>query len=165
MGDYAIADRQWGSSQLPIDDIRDLWGEPPKPRGRKEPYIPHLNPQAEEYAKIYSLADRSIDKLLQWYEFRDDAAVRVYLANNSSLYKLLEEAHERIRKYFGPDARVVLDAIKDSEMDENERLFAFIQTSLSADDALDHLDELYEQWWLDRLSTVQPKMSIDVEFV
>ncbi len=105
-----------------------------------------------------------ISELNRLYEFRDDRVVR-YLEKHPPLASVLKEAHERIRKYFGQDARVVLDAIKDSEMDDNERLFAFVQTNLSADDALDRLDELYEQWWLDRLSMVQPKMSIDVEFV
>lgn len=165
MGDSAIANRGWGSSTLPTHDTRGLWGELPKRYGHKEPYIPRPHQQTEGYAEVRSLAESSIDRLLQWYEFRDDSAVRTYLTNHPSLHKPLEEAHERICKYFGPDTRIVLDAIKDSEMDNNERLFAFVQTELSADDALDRLDELYEQWWLDRLSTIQPKMSIDVEFV
>ena len=105
-----------------------------------------------------------ISELNRLYEFRGDGVVR-YLANYPSLFNLLKEAHEQIRKYFGQDVRVALDAIKDGEMDDSERLFAFVQTELSADDALDRLYELYEQWWLDALSGVQPKMSIDVEFV
>lgn len=165
MGDAVIADMEWGGSLLSTRDVLDLWEKPAKYYGRKDPYIPRLPRQTEEYAEIYLLADRSIDKLLQWYKCRDDASIRTYLTNNPSLTKLLEEAGERIRKYFGPDVRVVLDIIKDSEMDDHERLFVFVQTDLSVDDALGYLDELYEQWWLDALSTVQPKISIDVEFV
>jgi hypothetical protein len=84
---------------------------------------------------------------------------------NPSLYNGLVEAHERIRKYFGSEAQPVLDLVKGFEGDDDVRLFVFIPTTLPPDEALDTLDELYEQWWLVRLSAVQPKSSIDVEYV
>lgn len=123
------------------------------------------DPCGDELAEVIPYTDGLIARLHDRYEFRDDAHVESYIEQHPSLSSLLTDAHDKIRKYFGPDAHAVLDVIKDGEMDDRERLFVFIQTDLPVDEALDSLDELYEQWWLGALSGVRPKLSIDVEFV
>lgn len=134
--------------------------------GPFEPYlISPASPLNDDLADVISYTERLLGRLHERYEFRNEAAVETYIERHPSLCSLLTHAHDKIRKYFGPDTCAVLDVIKDNEVDDVERLFIFIQTDLSADEALDRLDELYEQWWLDALSTVRPKLSIDVEFV
>ncbi len=130
-----------------------------------DPYLASYDAHDEEFADVIPYTDGLIARLHERYEFRDDAAVESYIEQHPSLSSVLTDAHDKIREYFGSDTHAVLDVIKDSEMDDHERLFVFVQTELSADDALDRLDELYEQWWLGALSAVRPKLSIDVEFV
>lgn len=112
-----------------------------------------------------SYKDRQIDNLRMRYEFRDETAVVDYLEQNPSLPSLLWDARGKIYEYFGSDVYAVLEMVKGFEADDDERLFVFIQTELSSDEALDRLDELYERWWLGALSGVRPKLNIDVEYV
>lgn len=124
--------------------------------------------QAEECLsplKSVFYTDRQIRRLRERYEFRENATVEDYLEKNPSLRGLLARAHNKIREYFGSDVHAVLEMVKGFEADDDERLFVFIQTELSSDEALDRLDELYDRWWLGTLSGVQPKLNIDVEYV
>jgi hypothetical protein len=106
-----------------------------------------------------------ISELNSLYKFRDGQAVENFLKENAFLGRLLFTAHERIREYFGPGVRLDVKVVKDPEVGEDRRLFVLIRTEMHPDDALDRLDELYDNWWLDVLSKADHKMSIDVEYV
>ena len=107
--------------------------------------------------------DRS--ELSSLYEFRDDQAVESFLEENAFLGGLLFITHKRVREYFGPGVRLDVKVVKDPEVGEDRRLFVLIRTEMHPDEALDRLDELYDDWWLDVLSEANHKMSIDVEYV
>ncbi|PLS84759.1 MAG: hypothetical protein CYG60_16210 [Actinobacteria bacterium] len=130
-----------------------------------EPYLASYDEPYNELAEVIPYTDGLIARLHEQYEFRDDVKVESYIEQYPSLSNLLTDAHDKIRKYFGSDAHAVLEMVKGRETDDDERLFVYIQTELSSDEALDRLDDLYEQWWLDALSGVRPKLSIDVEYV
>lgn len=165
MVEYATAYiDQWTDSSDSAPSIRDYWRELVEQRVRESSYV--TNPKdANEYVGIAVLADMPIGGLRERYEFRNGAAVRGYLRENPSLCGLLKEARDKIAEHFGDEVLVVLDLVKGFEADDDERLFVFVQTELSPDEALDHLDELYEEWWLGALATAQPKFSIDVEYI
>lgn len=159
--------------------VRDRWKSSPLPDPSDEWEIDHpfsnfvralVNEQAgwqtdELPPRSVSYVDEQITSLRERYEFRNEATVEDFLGENPFLFDLLVKAHDKIREYFGSDVQAVSEMVKGFEADDDERLFVFIQTELSSDEALDRLDELYERWWLDALSGVRPKFSIDVEFV
>lgn len=131
----------------------------------RDPYLASYVEDKDEFADIISYIDELMDRLREQYEFRDSAAIETYIEQNPSLFNLLMNARDKIREHFGSDAHVVLEAVKGLEADNDKRLFVFVQTESSSDEALDRLDELYEKWWIDALSTARPKLSIDVEYI
>jgi hypothetical protein len=115
--------------------------------------------------RIFTERFNDISELSSLYEFRDDQAVESFLEENAFLGSLLFLTHKRAREYFGPGVRLAVKVIKDPEVGEDRRLFVLIPTEMHPDEALDRLDELYDDWWLDVLSKADHKMSIDVEYV
>lgn len=119
----------------------------------------------EEHTNLIFLADAEIEKLHEWFEFRDEEAVKGFLRNNFFLVGLLSDAAEKIREYFGPDNPIALKVVKEPDATDDRRLFVFIPTKLSPREALARLDELDRDWWFNVLSRARGKLSIDVEYV
>jgi len=99
------------------------------------------------------------------YIFREPKEVSRFLEDNPFLILLLLETYGQIERYFGPYPQVFLEIVTDPEASDNHELFALIYTSLTPDDALDRLDRLDRDWWLDASRTSQGKLCIDVEFL
>ncbi|MDZ7359927.1 MAG: hypothetical protein ONB46_04270 [candidate division KSB1 bacterium] len=102
--------------------------------------------------------------LKKLYNFRRPVEVKDFLAAHPFLVQLLVEAHDKIGNYFGPQSKVVLEVVTDPEADDDRRLFAFIQTSLLPEEALDRLDRLDNDWWLDAADRGEGKLCLHVEF-
>lgn len=65
-----------------------------------------------------------------------------------------------------PDTPAALEVVYDPEDEHGEpELFARIETTLSAEEALLHLDRLDEGWWLDAVQRGRFILQIDVWFV
>jgi len=158
-------EEEWGTLLEVRPRIRDYWRELAARSIRTTSYAPNYFNDAGERAEIVGLFDTPINGLGEWYDFRDYAAVRGYLRDHPSLCDVLEEAREKIARFFGPDVDLILDLVTGFEADDDKRLFVFVQTDLAVNEALDRLDALYEQWWIDALSRVSPKLSIDVEYL
>ena len=118
-----------------------------------------------ELVDAFLLADGPIGNLRKRYEFREGGEVENFLRQNPFLTELLLVAPGKIRKYFGSGPQLALKVVKDPEVGKDRRLFVLIRTELHPEDALDRLDELYDDWWLDMLSRANHKLSIDVEYV
>lgn len=106
-----------------------------------------------------------LETLGQRYEFEDPLAVNRFLRENPWLIGLLLGARQKIRDYFDPDTRATLRVVVDPEAREDERLFVYIQTGLPPKEALAHLSDLDDGWWLEALSGARHQMTIDVEYV
>ena len=105
-----------------------------------------------------------VRSLEQLYSFRRQAEVLQFLEAHPFLVPLLVEAHSKIGDYFGSNPEVALEVVTDPEAIDDHELFAFIRTSLPADEAHDRLDRLGEEWWLDAMERAQGKLCIDMEF-
>jgi len=104
------------------------------------------------------------EALEKLYIFRRSPEVMEFLEAHPFLVPLLVEAHDKIGEYFGPQPEVVLEIVTDPEVDDDRELFAFIQTGLSPEQALDKLERLDDDWWLDAADRSEGKLCLHVEF-
>ncbi len=102
--------------------------------------------------------------LEQPYILRGHSEVPEFLADNSFLLPVLQDAHKQIKNYFGKSTQIVLEVVTDPEVAEDQELLIFIRTSLSPDKAFKKLKEFDKGWWLDTPFNVREKLCIDVEF-
>jgi len=104
-------------------------------------------------------------RLGEFYSFRDALAIRGFLRAHPQLTEVLLEAHAHLQECFGPDPQVALEVVSDPEAEGPDELFAYILTSLPADEALVRLDRLDEEWFLDQLDRVGTFFNFNLEFV
>ena len=150
----------WRRETAPIDaDVVSISGSPAlfEPRG--------IEIWEQSGASVVRIWDCEVQRLEQLYVFRKRIEVLQFLKMNRFLAPLLLEAYTKIGRHFGQYPRVFLEVIADPEANNNSQLFAFIGTSLSPDEALEMLDRLDEEWWLDTLDEAQGKLCIDLEFL
>jgi hypothetical protein len=88
--------------------------------------------------------------------------IRTFIAARPHLISILHEASERIPDSFPPMTKVSLDLVGHPESGSRPELVLRIQTSLPMAEALDRLDRLDEEWWLDTLPVAQGDMTLVV---
>jgi len=120
--------------------------------------------QIVDTASVFQKAPKP-EALEKLYTYRRPMEVKGYIKAHSFLVPLLVEAYDKIGEYFGSNPAVVLEVVTDPEADDYRELFAFIQISLSPEEALSRLDQLDKEWWLDASDKAQNHFCIDVEFV
>ena len=103
--------------------------------------------------------------LKELYQIEDSEAVTEFLAQNTFLYDLLIEAHDKIVEFFGEDADVHLEVCDDPDFGGHQQLYAVIVTSLDTKDAIPLQERLDDTWWLDNLMRARGKFNIIVEYV
>jgi hypothetical protein len=101
-----------------------------------------------------------LDAIERFFVVDDRSAVRSFVIQRPFLVPLLFEAYQEISLYFG-NASLQLKLITDPE-DDSRRLTVTIMTSLSPDDAVERLQQLDEQWWLDALGRTRGALSISI---
>ena len=106
---------------------------------------------------------RELTLLNRIYTFRKPSEVSDFLSDNVYLIPLLVEAYGKIREYF-PSAKLILEVVADPEADKEKELVIFICTNLPPDEALDRLELLDRNWWLDASLDSDEKLCIHVEF-
>ena len=110
---------------------------------------PIVEPTSSHVADVPGALDSAITLLRRRYVFRHPDEVIAYLREYPHLVPVLLDAADRITRYFGPDAPLVLEVFTDPESEPEEReLFALVQTPLGADAALANLYQLQDEWWL-----------------
>ncbi len=107
---------------------------------------------------------RVFSKIENFYSFRNRLEIFEFLRNHLFLIPLLQEAPNQITKYFGTSLQLILEVITDPEATEDHELILFIHTDLSPDEALDKLEQLDENWWLDASVNADGKLCVHVEF-
>jgi hypothetical protein len=96
------------------------------------------------------------------YAVRRPLQVSSFLLRHPPLTGIVTEAQSRIAEHF-PQADLILEVRKDPEV-TREELFIFIRTALVPDDALERLEALEDDWWLDVLPEVAGILCINLEF-
>lgn len=112
-------------------------------------------------ARPVSLTD--LARLETLYSFRDRNTVVDWLEKYPFLVPLLFEAPSHIRKYF-PDEPLFLEVCFDPEIAELTQLVAYIATDPDVDEAMERLDRLAEEWWLEVIDQGEWKMDVNIEF-
>ena len=106
---------------------------------------------------------RELTLLNRIYTVRKPPEVSDFLSDNVYLVPLLVEAYGKIREYF-PSAKLILEVVADPEANKEKELVIFIRTNLPPDEALDRLELLDRNWWLDASLDSGEKLCIHVEF-
>lgn len=106
-----------------------------------------------------------IRQLEMIYEFRNSLEIVDYLKTYPFLIELLVEAFPEIERFFGRNPRVVLKLVKDPDIEGEEQLFAYIHTTLSAEEALNRMNRLDEEWFLTQIHRTEEKFNLNIEFV
>ncbi|MBC7259156.1 MAG: hypothetical protein H5T65_07895 [Chloroflexi bacterium] len=118
----------------------------------------------ERGASIVRDSELQVQGISTLYDFvRRDEVVQ-FLGAYPFLAPLLIEARRKIAEVFGHASRVVLEVITDPEAPADRELFAFVQADLPPDEALQKLNQLDQEWWLDKIDEAQGKLCIHVEF-
>lgn len=99
------------------------------------------------------------------YVFKDHREVKEYIEINPFLIPLLFEAYGKIKLYFESYPQVFLEVVTDPEVPDDIKLVAFIRTCMEPKEALDRLDRLDREWWLQAMERAQGKLCIHLEFV
>lgn len=121
---------------------------------------------AESFAASIEVGEEIlIEQLAKDYQFKDSAEVRAFLNSNAFLISLLKEANRKIKSQFGYDTAIALEVFTDPDSDDGQKLFALIFTALSADEALERLERLDQEWWLDASARAKGRLNIDVEYI
>ncbi len=96
------------------------------------------------------------------YTVRDRETVERFLARDGFLVPVLDEARHAIAAVFGAETPVSLELVTDPE-EGDSALFARIETPLPVPAALDRLNPLYDEWWMDALPAARGFLHVDVE--
>ncbi len=118
------------------------------------------NVSVETRSATTRVREFELDAIERFFVVDDRSAVRSFVIQRPFLVPLLFEAYQEISLYFG-NASLQLKLITDPE-DDSRRLTVTIMTSLSPDDAVERLQQLDEQWWLDALGRTRGALSISI---
>ncbi|MCI0614559.1 hypothetical protein L0244_16350 [bacterium] len=116
-------------------------------------------------ASIEASKDIEVEQLAKDYQFKDYAEVSAFLNSNAFLILILREAHHKIKNHFGFDTEIALEVFTDPEGDDGQKLFALIFTALPVNEALERLEQLDQEWWLDTTTRAKGRLNIDVEYI
>lgn len=111
-----------------------------------------------------TLEPAQVERLKELYSFREPAEDLQFLEKYPFLVPLLLEAHQPIRKYF-PDSPLFLEVVTDPEARsrDEDMLWIYIGTHLDSEEAIDTLERLDDDWWLDAEPQAQGKMFINID--
>ena len=97
------------------------------------------------------------------YTLKTAADVYDFIGYNPYLLPLLMEAYHRIRNCF-PSEILFLEVVTDPDEIGDKQLVIYICTDLSPRDAIDKLDQLDDNWWLNASDASDSKLLIQVVY-
>jgi len=99
------------------------------------------------------------------YELRNATDSSEYIASYPQLANFLQASHQELRRLFGPEPRFVLEIVRDPEASApNDFLFVNIRTSMPVDEAMAHLNQFDEDWYLDQVDSFGDLVNFNLEF-
>jgi len=122
-----------------------------------------MTQQMVDIAKVLAIepAPQSLEQL---YTFRRPLEVSQFLDTHPFLVPLLVEAHGKIEQYFGPSPDVVLQVVTDPEAQGLVKMFGYIVTPLTPEEAGKRLQQFDREWFLLWVSHTEGLLNFDVEF-
>lgn len=119
---------------------------------------------------MVSVQSTKLQSIEQLYTFIERDGVFQFLEDHDFLAPLLLEAHDRIDDYF-PSSHLFLSVVVDPEAvltddaaSNVDTLVLSIATRLDPIAAMEKLDQLDHNWWLDALPQAQGKLCINLGF-
>lgn len=116
--------------------------------------------QKQRTSRNYQLLSR----LGRMYTLSNSSKLLRFFDENRYLINVVIEAHEELRKRF-PSEELLLEVVSDPEADSCDELFAYILTSLPVEDALQRLNDLDDQWFLDELDRTNGLFNFNLRFI
>lgn len=111
-----------------------------------------------------TVSSSDFDQLEQTYSYRNKRRVQKFLRNHPELVKFLVDSREPLRQYFGAESRYFLKVVRDPEASSVlEALFVNIRTDMSAEDALNQLDEFDRNWYFDNVHWLGDTLNFSLE--
>ena len=106
-----------------------------------------------------TIIPQSIDELTSLYAFREPDEVVRFLNAYPHVIPLLNEAWPHIVRHFGPETPVILEVVPDreSEREDDDELFALIETELPPEEAGPLLAR-FDEWWLANLRRAKHRL-------
>jgi hypothetical protein len=97
------------------------------------------------------------------YTLKTAADVYDFVGSNPHLLPWLMETYHQIRNYF-PSEILFLEVVTDPDEIGDKQLVIYICTDLSPQEAIDKLDQLDDNWWLNVSDASDSKLLIQVEY-
>lgn len=110
--------------------------------------------EAANTARSYRLEDL--------YEHRDREEIAHYLQSYPRLIDFLHESYGHLLKLFGASTRFALEVVRDPEA-QYKQLIVYINTSLPVDAALNRMDRLDREWFLDHFKSIGHRINFNLE--
>lgn len=110
--------------------------------------------KATEYQGLFNL-----------YSFLDSTSVKEFLNKNPQIVPFLIDAYPFLVKYFSSSSYFELQVFTDMEVDNYEKLFCHIVTSLSVDEAFANLNDFDNEFFLDQLDRVGDLLNFNLDFI
>lgn len=119
-----------------------------------------LYPQNEE-----KLEEKKIEVLGEKIEFGTKIEVTAFLLKNDFLIRIIDEAVEKIREIF-KNEKLKLVVETDPEVPVDSKVLSLkVFTKMDPISAIDSLDKLNEEWWLEIKPKTKQKLIIEEEYV
>lgn len=97
------------------------------------------------------------------YSLRNRPVIHQFLKKHRQMLPFLLDAYPIAAKYFGKHLTIFLEVVHDPEMPGVEQLFAYISAPLPIETALECLNKLDEEWFIDRLEQVHGLFNFNLE--
>lgn len=120
--------------------------------------------EEKEEKSIFFSYQRDIKLLKKYYVIEDEDEFRNFFITHKELLDILLEAPKWIKKIFGDSVKVHLRVYFDPEEDYEE-LFIVIKTSLSPEGALNLLNILDEEWFIEVVDRTGGYLNITEEAI
>lgn len=152
---------------LPVNCLIDIRAEARLCRKMIDTNIPWLNDNSTWQTEMpkYTIQEANyFIELDKYFNIIDPSAIANFIEKNSFLFPLLIEAQNQIKKHF-PDAPLKLDIIYDPEEPSATQLVVRVGVTMEPVEAVERLDALDNEWWLDNMFNAKNKLCINLEWI
>ena len=95
-------------------------------------------------------------------ELYNDPEVKEYLERYQDLWSIMEEAYSVIEEIFGMGARVTFEVVHDTEIENYDQLFGYIDTEYSPEESYRLLQVFDDRWYTDKIDLIGERLNFMV---